>query len=168
MRLRLFTFRPARSSTWPLWTRLALARVISATRSRFGLSTPSLSTGEKSLPQAVGGGEIIDTAPSGLGGRQGKLIVSARFLDSNGQRVRIRGMQLTAAGEQRDNAALAVSMAPYVGVVGIFVHGGERDLPAGANGPARIASDVDFTPAPATPSVAPDHAGQATATPTSP
>jgi hypothetical protein len=117
---------------------------------------------------AAGGGEVIDAAASGFGGRQAKLIVSARFLEINGQRVRIHGMQLTAVGAPRDNEAMVVSMIPYVGVVGIFVHGDEIDMPAGANGPARIATDVDFTPSPAAPSVAPEAAAQATSTTTSP
>jgi hypothetical protein len=117
---------------------------------------------------AVGGGEVIDAAPSGFGGRQAKLIISARFLEIGGQRVRIRGMQLTAVGAQRNNEALAVSMIPYAGVVGIFVHGDEIDMPAGANGSARIAADLDFVPSPVVTSVAPDAAGQATSAVTSP
>ncbi|MBI3438938.1 MAG: hypothetical protein HY054_09895 [Proteobacteria bacterium] len=117
---------------------------------------------------AVGGGEVIDAAASGLGGRQGKLIISARFLEINGQHVRIHGMQLTAAGTPRDNEAMAVSMIPYAGVIGIFVHGGEIDIPAGANGPARIANDVDFTPPSVPPPVSTEAAPQATPTATSP
>jgi hypothetical protein len=93
---------------------------------------------------AVGAGEVIDADSSGFGGRQGKLIISARYLDIGGQRVRIRGMQLTAVGRDRVNTALAVSMIPYAGIAGIFLSGGEIDLPAGAYGTARLAVDLEI------------------------
>lgn len=91
---------------------------------------------------ALGGGEVIDAHASAFGGRQGRLIISGRFVEINGQRARIRGMQITAAGEDRANAALAVSMIPYAGVAGIFVQGGEVDIPVGARGTARLAEDT--------------------------
>lgn len=92
----------------------------------------------------IGGGEVIDATPSGFGGRQGRLIVSGRFLQIGGQRVRIRGMQITAVGDDRTNTALAVSMIPYAGVASLFIQGGEIQIPVGARGTARIAEDVDI------------------------
>jgi hypothetical protein len=93
---------------------------------------------------AVGGGEVIDAHASAFGGRQGRLIISGRYIEINGEHARIRGMQITAAGEDRGNAALAVSMIPYAGIAGIFVQGGEVNIPAGARGTARLAADVDI------------------------
>lgn len=92
----------------------------------------------------IGGGEVIDATPSDFGGRQGRLIVSGRFLQIGGQRVRIRGMQITAVGDDRTNTALAVSMIPYAGVASLFIQGGEIQIPVGARGTARIAEDVDI------------------------
>lgn len=92
---------------------------------------------------APGGGEVIDAHKSAFGGRQGRLIISGRYIEIGGQRVRIRGMQITAAGQDQVNAALAVSMIPYAGIAGIFVQGGEIEIPAGARGTARLATDVD-------------------------
>lgn len=93
---------------------------------------------------AVGGGEVIDAGPSGLGGRPGKLIISARYLEIGGQRVRLHGMQLTALGHDNTNGAIAVGMIPYAGVVSIFIHGGEIEMPAGARGTARTAADLQI------------------------
>lgn len=93
---------------------------------------------------AIGGGEVIDAHASAFGGRQGRLIISGRFVEINGQRARIRGMQITAAGEDRGNTALVVSMIPYAGVAGIFVQGGEVDIPVGARGTARLAEDIEI------------------------
>ncbi len=94
---------------------------------------------------APGGGEVIDAHPSAFGGRQGRLIISGRYIEIGGQRARIRSLVITSVGgEARTNAALAVSMIPYAGVAGIFVQGGKVEIPAGARGTARLATDVQM------------------------
>jgi hypothetical protein len=108
------------------------------------LAEPIVIDGREVVPAgAPGGGDVIDAHASAFGGRQGRLIISGRYVEINGQRQRIRGMQIMSAGEQRTNTALAVSMIPYAGVAGIFVQGGEVNIPVGARGTARLASDVD-------------------------
>lgn len=108
------------------------------------LAEPITIDGREIVPAgAIAGGEVIDAHASAFGGRQGRLIISGRFVEINGQRARIRGMQITAAGEDRGNTALAVSMIPYAGIAGIFVQGGEVDIPVGARGTARIAEDIE-------------------------
>jgi hypothetical protein len=107
------------------------------------LRAPIVSHGQVVAPAGtLGGGEVIDAVASSFGGRQGRLILSARYLELGGQRVRIRGMQLAAAGEERVNAALAVGIA--IGPLGMFVQGGEIDIPVGAHGTARLAADLDL------------------------
>ncbi len=116
------------------------------------LAAPIVVDGREVAPAgAAGGGEVIDAHAAAFGGRQGRLIISGRYIEINGERVRIRGMQITAAGEDRGNTALAVTMIPYAGVAGIFVQGGQVEIPAGASGTARLAADVAVpTPAPQT------------------
>lgn len=92
---------------------------------------------------ALGGGEVIDAARSGIGGRSGKLIVSGRFLELGGQRARIRGLQVVIAGD--DNSREAVNtmiLVPYVGWMGGFITGGEIEIPAGTRAQARFSADV--------------------------
>ena len=91
---------------------------------------------------AMGGGEVIDVAQSDMGGEQGKLILSGRYLEIDGQRVRIRGLRLGALGENRVDAAVGLTFVPYVGVFGGFIQGGEIDIPAGALAQARLSADV--------------------------
>lgn len=125
----------------------ALSSETSQQEQLFGLrlAEPIIVDGRELVPVgAIGGGEVIDAAPSAFGGRQGRLIISGRFVEIAGQRARIRGMQIMAAGEQRTNTALAVSMIPYAGVAGIFVQGGEIEIPVGARGTARLATDIDI------------------------
>jgi len=97
---------------------------------------------------AVGGGEVIDAQRSGIGGRQGQLIVAGRFLEINGQQVRLRGMQILGSGEDRSGTSTGVSMIPYVGVVGIFVQGGEIEFQPGVRASARLATEVLVPAAP--------------------
>lgn len=108
------------------------------------LAAPIVIDGREVVPAgAPGGGEVIDAARAAFGGRQGRLIISGRYIEIDGQRHRIRGMQITAAGDHRANTALAVSMIPYAGIAGIFVQGGNIEIPVGARGTARLANDVD-------------------------
>jgi hypothetical protein len=105
-------------------------------------------------PGAAGGGEVIDAARSGMGGRSGKLIVSGRYVEVGGQRARIRGLQVMIAGE--DNSREAVNtmiLVPYVGWMGGFIQGGEIEIPAGTRAAARFATNI-VVPMPATAPVA--------------
>ena len=91
---------------------------------------------------AVGQGEVIDVGRSGMGGKQGKLIISARYLDLNGQRVRLRGMTLMAAGESQVDLARHVMLVPYAGIAAGFITGSEISIPSGTRARARLADDV--------------------------
>jgi hypothetical protein len=111
---------------------------------RLRLAAPIVIDGREIVPAgAIGGGEVIDAHPSAFGGRQGRLIISGRYIEIGGQQARIRGMQITAAGAHRVNTALGVSMIPVAGVAAIFIQGGEVEIPAGARGTARLTNDID-------------------------
>jgi len=92
---------------------------------------------------AMGEGEVIDAAPSGMNGQQGKLVISARFLDLNGVRVRIRGMSLIAAGESRVDLSRAVSFVPYVGLASFLIKGGDIQFPTSTPATVKVAADVE-------------------------
>jgi hypothetical protein len=112
---------------------------------------------------AAGGGEVIDARQSGMGGRQGKLVVSGRFVELHGVRARIRGMAVLerSGGENRARDAVNASIAAgAVGgvagsIVGLFIQGSEVVIPSGARATAKLAVDVDV-PATPPPSAAPN------------
>jgi hypothetical protein len=116
------------------------------------LAEPIIINDEIAVPAgAVGGGEVIDAHRSGMGGRQGVLTLSGRFIEVGGQRIRIRGMQVLAAGE--DNTREAVNTTLIVGgavgaTIGLLIQGGEVEIPVGARANAIIATAFD-TPQPA-------------------
>lgn len=91
----------------------------------------------------TGQGEVIDVAAAGINGKQGKLNVSARYLDLDGHRVRIRGMALITTGKSRVDLASNMLLVPYVGMATLFVRGGDIVLPAGTRATARLAEDVE-------------------------
>jgi hypothetical protein len=93
---------------------------------------------------APGEGEVIDVAKAGAGGKQAKLNIAARFLDLNGQRVRIRGMTLIGAGKSHVDLATGMLMVPYVGLAAVFVRGGEIEIPAGTRATVRLIEDTDL------------------------
>lgn len=101
---------------------------------------------------ATGQGEVIDAARAGMGGKQGKLIISARFMDLNGRRVRVRGMTFMAAGKSRVDLATGVLLVPYAGVAAVFIQGGEIEMPAGARATVRLAEDLELPVGATTPS----------------
>lgn len=137
----------------------ALSSRTAQTGYMFGLrlAEPIVINGEVVVPAGlIGGGEVIDAHHSGMGGRQGVLTLSGRFIDIRGQRIRIRGMQVFSAGE--DNTREAVNTTILVGgavgaTIGLLIQGGEVEIPVGARAQARTA--IAFSaPAPSSPSEA--------------
>ena len=93
---------------------------------------------------APGGGEVIDVAKAGRGGKQGKLNIAARFLDLNGQRVRIRGMTLIGSGQSQVDLATGMLIVPYGALAAVFIKGGDIEIPAGTRATVRLVEDTDL------------------------
>ena len=112
------------------------------------LAAPILLEGRVVVPAGVTGvGQVIDAAPSGALGKPAKLLVAARYLDLNGAQIPLRSLQLGRAGVDNTNAIMAASFVPYVGLLAMFMHGGEIDIPTGTLGQAKLAVDLDVPPA---------------------
>ncbi len=119
------------------------------------LAEPIVVGGEVVVPMgAAAGGEVLDAAPSRMAGQQGKLIISGRFLELDGQRVRIRGMTIQVAGRSRVDTANTLLLVPYVGIASVLVQGGEIEIPAGTRAQARLAVDAIVRRPPPAPSPA--------------
>lgn len=128
---------------------------LSSTTSKLGdkfairLAEPITVDGVVVVPAgAVGQGEVIDAAHGGMAGTPGKLIVAARYLVLNGQQVRVRGMTLMVAGENRNGLSQTVMLIPYVGGLStMFVKGGEIWMPAGTHATVKVAQDTNLAAA---------------------
>lgn len=92
---------------------------------------------------AMGGGEIIDAEGARGGGREGTLVASGRYIEINGERAGIRGMQVLRAGGNRTNSAMGLSFIPVYGFVGPWIRrGGNIEIPPGTRTTATLAVDV--------------------------
>ena len=98
---------------------------------------------------ATGGGEVVDAGAGGLGGKPGKLVLAARYIDLAGVRVPLRAFHVSGGGRNNSGAAVAVSIA--VGVVGFLVPGGNVRYPAGLMAVAKVVADVRVDPVGAAP-----------------
>jgi hypothetical protein len=102
----------------------------------------------------IDGQRLIHAQKSWFGGRGGELIIAARYIQHGEQRVSLRSLKPLAgpyAGKNNSDAALAVSMIPYAGLVSLFITGGEIVIPAGTKALALTAVEAQIAVSPATP-----------------
>ena len=98
----------------------------------------------------AGRGEVIDAAPAGLAGRPGKLVLAARSLDAGAVHLPLHSFRLSGSGRDDSKATMVMMNTPYVGILAIFVHGGNIDYPPGTRAIAKVAADT-FIAAPDSP-----------------
>ena len=99
---------------------------------------------------SAGEGEVIHAARSGIGGKPGELLVTARFVRVGDREVRLRSFSLGAKGHDRSDASLATSIV--TGPFGLFVVGGVMIIPRGTVAGAKTAVEIQL------PAVAPTSA----------
>lgn len=107
----------------------------------FKVRTPLMHGEILAVPAGTAGvGEIVHADRARSGGKPGELVLAARYLVLDGTQVPVRGLKLGATGEDRSNSALAASFA--LGPFGLFVHGGEIQIPAGTIGKVKLAQEL--------------------------
>ena len=78
----------------------------------------------------MGIGQVVHSAPKGIGGRAGELIIAARYLEAKGRRIVLRKTKFSAAGS--DNAGAAIATTMVAPAIGIFITGTSVDLADGS------------------------------------
>jgi hypothetical protein len=91
---------------------------------------------------SVGEGEVIHAARSGMGGKAGELLVTARFVRVAGREVRLRSFSLGAKGRDRSDQALGLAIV--TGPIGLFVVGGVMIIPRGTVAAAKTTEDIQL------------------------
>lgn len=116
------------------------------------LARPVMLGDKTVVPQGTPGfGEVIDAAPASALGKPAKLVLAARYLDYNGAHIPLKALRLVAAGADKVNTIVALSLVPYVGILAVFMHGGDVEIPAGTDALAKLAADLGPDGAPAPP-----------------
>lgn len=130
---------------------LSTRRQKSGDRFALRLAAPLIIDGKVVLRAGTrGAGEVVESAKPGMGGKGGKLVLAARYLNRRGGRVPLQGLQLAAGGRDRSNAAQAVGLTGIafgpLGLVGLAISGGDVVFPHGTKATAKLADDVVLPP----------------------
>ncbi len=86
-------------------------------------------------------GEVIHAQKAKGFGKAGELLVTIRYIDLNGQRIKMRSFQ-PYQGSSKATTALVVSQIPYVGLFAGFVQGGNIEMPPQTLVQALVATDT--------------------------
>jgi len=113
---------------------------------RVRLAEPIMIAGRVVVASGVEGvGEVIDAAPGGMGGRGGKLVLAARYLESAGVRLPLQSFKIGVGGG-KDYSTESLIVGEVVGPFGLAVHGGNIDWPAGSTATAKLSAAVTVSP----------------------
>jgi hypothetical protein len=74
-------------------------------------------------------GEVIHAQKAKGFGKAGELLLTIRYIDLNGMKIKMRAFQ-PLQGNNKSSTAMAVSSIPYVGVFAGFVQGDDIQMPA--------------------------------------
>lgn len=108
------------------------------------LAQPIIIDGKEVVPAGVTGmGEIIHAKKSGGSGAGGELVLAARYLDLDGRRLRLRSMQVSAAG--KDQMELALLSAQAIGPIAFAITGKNIEIAKGRIAAAKTAEAFVLT-----------------------
>ncbi|MCI4589771.1 hypothetical protein MOK15_06660 [Sphingobium sp. BYY-5] len=116
-------------------------------RFRIRTTVPVVLNGAIVVPEgAPGEGEVIHAARARAAGKAGELILAARFIEHQGQRIALRSFRFAQAGTSRTDEAAWLSLIAVP--VALFMAGGDVDVPAGTRGQAKLVADLPFVSSP--------------------
>ena len=122
------------------------------------LAEPLYADGRLLLPVGTPAvGEVVHADRARSGGQAGELILAARYLVAGDARINLRSFK-AGTGRSRTGASAATSVA--AGPLGLFVRGGNIELPAGTLITAQLREDTSLPampePGPAEPQAEPE------------
>ena len=117
------------------------------------LAEPILVDGRLVVPAGTSGvGEVVHSAKAGGAGKAGELILAARYLELDGQRIPLRSFRYgRRQGKDKTGAVntgnmVAAAVMPAAALVGFLVKGGEVDIPAGTRASAKVSAATSLPP----------------------
>ena len=113
------------------------------------LSSPILIGESVIVPAGTSGsGDIVHASKSSFGGKPGELVLAVRWLDHEGIKIPLRSLKYMATskpGQGKDNTNTAAAIGAAVGIVAMFITGGEVNIAAGTIAFAKTAAPVTIT-----------------------
>lgn len=89
---------------------------------------------------AQGEGQVVHAAKPKFGGKEGELILAARWVAQDGKRISLRGLQLGAAGGS--NQTLAFATAVFASPLPFVITGRSAVVPAGTTAIAKLKDPI--------------------------
>ncbi len=113
------------------------------------LSDPVVVGGQVIVPAgALGRGQVVDVRKPDFGGKPGRLVLAARYVDHGGRRLPLGGFSFGARGEENTAESGLLRFVPYAGRAAFFIKGGEVEIPPGTLGEAVVATAGDAAAGP--------------------
>lgn len=117
------------------------------------LAEPIVVEGRIVVPAGTPGvGEVVHSAKAGGTGKAGELILAARYLELDGQRIPLRSFRYgRRQGKDKTGAVntgnmVAAAVLPAASLVGFLIKGGEVDIPAGTRANAKASAPTSLPP----------------------
>ena len=85
--------------------------------------------------------QVVQVSRGKLGGKAGELVIGAPYLNLGGQRINLKRLRYGSASG-KDRTQQAVIATAVVGLVGMFVSGGNVDIASGTRANAVVTTDT--------------------------
>lgn len=101
--------------------------------------------GQEVVPAGTEGeGEVIHAKKGGGMGSAGELVLAARYLIVDGRQLPLRSMKFVALG--KDNIGTSTALGITLGLPGLFISGGNTEVPVGTLASAMTREDFSMGP----------------------
>lgn len=117
------------------------------------LAEPIIIDGRTVAPAGTTGmGEVVHAAKARAMGKAGELILAARYLELNGQRIPLRSLRYGRSQGKDNSGAIGVgnvvasAVLPAASVVAFLISGGEVNIPASTRANAKVSAETRVTP----------------------
>lgn len=117
------------------------------------LAEPLIVDGQVLIPAGTAGiGEVVHSAKSGAGGKGGELILAARYLELGSIRIPLRSFRYGRSQGSDSSKTIntmnvaAAAFVPALAIAGLFITGGNVDIPAGTRANAQTAQEMALAP----------------------
>ncbi len=102
--------------------------------------------GQVLIPQGTPAtGEVIHAQKASGFGKAGELLVTIRYIDLNGNRIKMRSFR-PYQGSNKSGTVMVVSQIPYIGLFAGFIQGGEIIMPENTLVEAQLALETSLSP----------------------
>ena len=104
------------------------------------------------LPAGITGeGQVVHAQKGGFAGSAGELILAARYLEHEGQKIPLRSFRFVTEDDEfpqigQDNTGVAMAVTVFAAPLGLLIGGGNTIIEPGTLATAKIREDIRIEP----------------------